>query len=331
MPVCIAFSENKVHKNDNFNVHTFHHRKLSPMDPIKVIYVLGYGHSGSTILTVLLGRHADAFGTGELTRLARAWREERYCSCGETVPGCPVWTQVIEHWRDLSTVDPLAVYPKLQQECERSVGIWPARGARRNFDQYAELTRNLMIAMAEATGKRVIIDSSKLTSRSIALSHVEGIDLNVVHLVRDGRGVAWSMRRPLKPSASGGAQAEAVMRPATRTSLAWTLNNVVSEAFCQRARPEGSVRVRYEDLVNDVGATLQRIGKVAGLDYADVIRQVEEGEAFEPGHVVAGNRLRMNGPIRLRMDTEWQSKMPEGQRKIASLICGPLLRRYGYF
>ncbi|MGH1480668.1 MAG: sulfotransferase [Geminicoccales bacterium] len=306
------------------------------MDPIKVIYVLGYGHSGSTILTVLLGHHAQAFGTGELTRLVRAWNEERYCSCGETVPQCATWTKVIEHWRDHSSVDPLEVYPALQRECERSVGVWPARGARKNFDQYSELTRNLMVAMAETTGQRVIVDSSKLTSRSIALANVPGIDLNVVHLVRDGRGVAWSMRRPLKPAEAApgpgkSGPVEDTMRPASRTSLAWTLNNLVSEAVCRRVRADGTIRVRYEDLVNDVGATLQRIGKVVGLDYADVIRQVEGGEPFEPGHVVAGNRLRMKGPIRLKMDTEWQSKMPNGQRKIASLICGPLLRRYGYF
>ena len=301
--------------------------KVEFMDPINVIYVVGYGHSGSTILTVLLGQHAQAFGTGELSRLVRAWQEERHCSCGEHVAACSIWSRVVEQWRDLSSVDPLAVYPKLQRTCESMSSALPLGGGGGDVQLYGELTRNLMMAIADVTGRRVIVDSSKLTGRSAALSKVPGINLNLVHLVRDARGVAWSMCRPLKPEDMAGAQGA---RPTAKTSLAWTLNNLASEVFCRRVTSDRSVRVRYEDVVNDVGAVLQRIGKVAGLDYADVIRQIDDGEAFESGHVVAGNRLRMKGPIRLKMDTEWQSKMPDGQRRITSLICSPLLRRYGY-
>ena len=296
------------------------------MDPVKVIYVVGYGHSGSTVLTVLLGQHAQAFGTGELNRLVRAWKEDRFCSCGEKVAECPIWSRVVEQWRDVSDVDPLEVYPALQAKFERMSAAWPWSSAGSELELYGVLTRDLMNAIADVTGQRVIIDSSKLTGRSLALSKVPGIELNMVHLVRDARGVAWSMCRPLKPEDS----AEYGARPTARTSLAWTVNNLASEAFSRRVTSDHAVRVRYEDVVNDVGGVLQRIGKVAGLDYSDVIRQIDEGEAFEPGHVVAGNRLRMKGPIRLKMDTEWQSKMPNRQRRITSLICGPLLRRYGY-
>ena len=298
------------------------------MDPIKIIYLVGYGHSGSTVLTVLLGQHAQAFGTGELTRLVRAWKEDRFCSCGEHVSQCSIWSRVVEQWRELSSIDPLEVYPKLQDKYESVSSAWPWRGGGEDLHLYGELTRNLMMAIAEATGQRVIVDSSKLTGRAFALSRVPGIELNMVHLVRDARGVAWSMCRPLKPEDAAGAEGGA--RPTARTSLAWTLNNLVSEAFCRRVTSEHAVRVRYEDVVDNVGTVLQRIGKVVGLDYADVIRQIDTGEAFESGHVVAGNRLRMKGPIRLKMDTEWQSKMPDRQRRITSLICGPLLRRYGY-
>ena len=37
--------------------------------PVTIIYIAGIGHSGSTLLDVLLGSHPDICGVGEIGRL----------------------------------------------------------------------------------------------------------------------------------------------------------------------------------------------------------------------------------------------------------------------
>ena len=61
------------------------------------IYIAGRGHSGSTLLTLLLARHPKVAAVGELSLLSlQIARDESTkwvgrCSCGERPLECPVW------------------------------------------------------------------------------------------------------------------------------------------------------------------------------------------------------------------------------------------------
>src|SRR3712207_7778115 len=65
--------------------------------PVKVLYVVGLGRSGSTILSNSLGQIAGYFSAGELNFI---WRhnvlENRLCGCGRPFRECPVWTRVMD-------------------------------------------------------------------------------------------------------------------------------------------------------------------------------------------------------------------------------------------
>jgi hypothetical protein len=73
----------------------------------------------------------------------------------------------------------------------------PGYAAR--LGRMAEILRSLYSAIAQVSGG-VIVDSSKTPSYLFLLQRVEGIDLRLLHLVRDSRGVAYStlkrIRRP---------------------------------------------------------------------------------------------------------------------------------------
>lgn len=64
--------------------------------PVKVLYMLGLGRSGTTVLDLLLGGIDRFFSVGELQSL---WKESigegRLCGCGRPVAQCPVWTSVL--------------------------------------------------------------------------------------------------------------------------------------------------------------------------------------------------------------------------------------------
>ena len=61
------------------------------------LFILGLGHSGSTLLGKMLGCHPDVVFVGELLRLEQALADsEHRCSCGDSVTTCPVWRRRIE-------------------------------------------------------------------------------------------------------------------------------------------------------------------------------------------------------------------------------------------
>jgi hypothetical protein len=72
----------------------------------KLAYVISAGHSGSTLLDMLIGSIPGAFSTGEFTYLP--WQlhraesagpgasRQKLCSCGLGFHQCPTWVDVIQ-------------------------------------------------------------------------------------------------------------------------------------------------------------------------------------------------------------------------------------------
>jgi hypothetical protein len=88
--------------------------------------------------------------------------------------------------------------------------------------------------------------------------------------------------------------------------------------------------VRYEDFAADPGATLQQVGRLTGLDFSSLARSLESGDPLSPQHNIAGNRVRMDGAIRLRLDERWKTNLSAADRRIFNALAGRALRRFGY-
>src|ERR1044071_6434693 len=66
----------------------------TPAD-IRVLYIGGWGRSGSTLTERLLGEMPDVVGAGEVTHLwVRGLLENQSCACGQPFADCPFWTTV---------------------------------------------------------------------------------------------------------------------------------------------------------------------------------------------------------------------------------------------
>src|SRR3954451_132987 len=70
-----------------------------PRGRTRVLYVMGHGYSGSTLLTLLLDRDPRIATVGELGIAERAKAEttvdEYLCSCGQPIRRCPFWQAVV--------------------------------------------------------------------------------------------------------------------------------------------------------------------------------------------------------------------------------------------
>src|SRR5581483_669140 len=60
----------------------------------KLIYVGGFGHSGSTLFEYLMAGSPSVMACGEVVSAIRereSTRKKKICSCGRAADACPVW------------------------------------------------------------------------------------------------------------------------------------------------------------------------------------------------------------------------------------------------
>lgn len=286
--------------------------------PIKLIYIAGYGRSGSTLLDIALGQHSNLFGAGEIGPLTRhVWDNDEYCACGERVGSCSLWSEVMAEWKA-----DLPAYLR-QQRGSETIVAW-----NRNPGDHCERTQALLDIVAARSGKAVVVDSSKLPGRGFALASTPGVEVYLVHLVRDPRAVVWSMMKPMKRSVEEGIQKELRPKPWLYTALRWLIVNLATEALARKLGRGRSLRVRYEDFVASPSGTLRRIVELAGEQQETLADGISA--PLRPCHQVAGSRHRLQKELRIKADERWRSEMPATRQWAVALCCAPLLRRYGY-
>lgn len=287
-------------------------------DQPHVVYLTGWGRSGSTVLNRLLVGEG-VVGVGELRLLwQRGVAQRQHCSCGKVWDECVLWSPVVRSvLGDQPDVSAAARrLHDLGQRAGRAVGRHPRRidGAAR---EYAELLGSVYRSIADVTGARLVVDSSKSPMHAL-LARASGVEATVVHLVRDPRGVVWSHQRAKSPPPGAEANTTEQHGPAY-VSTRWLIRN----SFIDR-HVEPDLRIRYEDLVTDTDAVVSSIFATAGL----------EVPAWDGGveHLIAGNPNRFDRarPTVLREDAEWREAQPERQKRLTKLIAGRLMERYGY-
>ena len=308
---------------------------MTASSKVKVLYVLGAGRSGSTLLDRLLGQIDGFFSIGELKWIWRlVYGEEQLCGCGVPFRGCPFWTAVFRRafggmenlgprMRELST-SLLRLRQLPQLLCPRI-----DRTFRDDLAYFSQTLGTLFRATQQVSGCRVLIDSSKFNRDCIVLSRLRDIDLRVVHLVRDSRAVAYSWLRKKK-------RPEYYLRTAFMyqldikvSSREWLCTNAMSESL--RPWLRHYVRLRYEDLVADPRGTLSRLCEAIGEPAPALDFLAGQTAYLGKGHTVAGNPVRFDeGPVPIRPDMEWVEKMDERQKALVARITWPLLRYYGY-
>ncbi|HEX2181092.1 MAG TPA: sulfotransferase [Rubrobacteraceae bacterium] len=304
--------------------------------PVKVLYVVGLGRSGSTILSNSLGQIPGFFSGGELNFI---WRhnviENRLCGCGRPFRECPVWTKVMdEAYGGMDGVDPREMM-RLQNLGTRTRHI-PSMLTEKGRRTLAERLEKLLIsygrlyeAIGEVTGSRVIVDSSKEPAHGFAMGMVPGVDFYALHLVRDPRAAAYSWSKK-KPQPDTDTREHMVRFSPTKSSALWDSWNASAEALWRRT-PERYLRIRYEDFVSAPRESFEKILRLVGEADAEPPLVGEREVKLGVSHTVSGNPNRFEtGAVELRPDREWISKMSPRNKALVTALTLPLLKHYGY-
>jgi hypothetical protein len=150
----------------------------------------------------------------------------------------------------------------------------------------------LFEAIAEVSGKNFIVDSSKMPQRLGHLMRIPELNVRPVHLIRNPRGQIASVfgKNGLLKSIFQYEVVEAQVR-----------NTLKSNSH---------TAVRYEELVDNPEATLQRILAPLGLNFVPQQLQWAEQER----HSFAGNHVRMAVKSELVLDERWKQLLSPTQK-----------------
>ena len=302
-----------------------------------VIYIAGSGRSGSTLLERVLGNMPGAVNVGELIDLFRrtAPRGE-LCGCGLAFAECPFWAGVgkraFDGWEDsrLAAIHRLQARVARQRRLPRLLAMPLAgRGFRADVAAYGASYRALYRAIADQADASYVIDASKWPVQALALSRA-GIDIRVIHLVRDVRGVAHSLSKQhvARPHAVQATDHMTHIVPA-EAAARWV--GIQTEAELLRRCGLRVTRIRYEDFVRRprpaVNAALADLGLSPGP--SDLAHVTDGHVVLGSSHGLSGNPSRFShGEITLRPDEAWRDQMPQRDRAVVTALGLPLLLRY---
>jgi glycosyltransferase involved in cell wall biosynthesis len=298
-----------------------------------VIYIAGSGRSGSTILERTLGELPGFVNVGELIDLfwRVAPRSER-CGCGQVFASCPFWTGVGARAFGGWESERLAAIHRLQGRVARQRHLpqlmalpHSGRGFRADVTRYGRDYASLYLAIAAEAGANRVVDASKRPAQALALAR-SGIDVRVIHLVRDVRGVAHSLSKHVtRPHAVAEAD---VMSHRTPAGAAARWVACQSEAALLGPCGLPVTRMRYEDFVGQPRRSVEKALTELGLPPGPAdLSHIGDGQiVLSRSHGLSGNPSRFReGAVTLQADELWRSQMSARDRRIVTAIGLPHL------
>jgi len=299
---------------------------------IRIAYILAPSHSGSTLLAFLLGAHPDATTVGDTAGTTRRQDPAYRCSCGEVARTCSFWKRVssemVAQGFDFSVGDFGTRFESSRSrwgnrllhaehrgrflEVVRDTVLWFGPGWRQEFREIAARNAALAGTVLRITSAKVLADSSKLPHRLKFLLRIPELDIKVIHLVRDGRGVVHTCIRDNRWSVA-------------KSAMEWRRGIRAAEKLLSRLPVSQWTQVRYEDLCADPRKTLEQLCMFVELDPSGVTLDFRSASLH-----VFGNKMRLDSTSEIRLDERWKTDLTQAEVAEVNRICGHLLRRYGY-
>lgn len=315
---------------------------------MKAVYIMSSPRGGSTLLSLVLGRHSHMVNLGEVSFIPKLLSLDELCTCQEKLHSCPSWAQVFANIAQDTQIDmstqPYALHlddvmkhksgtGKIDHNHQRKwrmirskirggldmlmLKYQPSTGkfiSLPSISQGVENTIRLYKAAATAWNKDVVIDASKLPRKAIHLYKKSPDEVRIIHLTRDSRGVSASHKAHIQ-----------IDRAAERWSYYHTLSMRLIDKW---VKPEHVRRLKYEDFVNQPDVHLRELCDWLEVPYSE---QALDFATTVESHSAGGNPTRFKFSDGIRpVDERWRTVLSEAEVKVIETICGKVSRKLGY-
>jgi hypothetical protein len=294
-------------------------RSADIADLPEVLYVMGTGRSGTTILEVLLTNDDALCGTGELKHIFRdGYLRGLPCACGKLGHECDLWANVRRSAR------------WTQEDCARYGAAIESLESHKNFMRvffgaidankaalHERATTEILRSVRRQTGSRVVVDSSKYPARALLLARMYPGKVRVLCITRSAAGLIAAFQK----------KNDGEQHPKSRwAASAYFLYVLLCMRLVRARLGDRCLTIRFEDLNRDPIALLSRIEAWSGISLARARAKIAAGDAFQVGHIVTGNRLRKKG--RVTFDPSSSKTPPPANKPAVGTILTWFLERY---
>lgn len=274
---------------------------------IDVVYLLGAGRSGTTILSTILNANEKINSIGELHQFYEYLLHNKACSCSQPMAKCPFWKGVVDGF-DLESLNigETAAYTE-RLESHRNVfrfllGKPPKEYLERQKELFSVIEQNVPQG-------NLILDTSKYLARFLLLRKSPFLNVKGIYVIRDVRGVVNSFGKKVQTS-----------RSPISAILYYLLVNTMAQFISWRYKD--ILKIRYEDFVNEPEKTLKEINIFLELDEDSTDFRTKE---FEMPHIVGGNRIKTKSKLKLTSDERWKSVFTKRQKTLYYLLAFPIM------
>jgi len=301
----------------------------------RYIYITSTSYSGSTLLTLLLNAHPEIATIGEVQKKRKEDLKIFKCSCGALWNRCRFWNQLISLLREQGYVyefDDYFTTPTFQIKsswlANKVIGarirdvvfetlrdlfleIWPGCKKRIQYLlSYHKVFADQVIAM---NGAKIFVDSSKNPVHLRYLSKIPGLDVKVIHLIRDGRAFTNSYKKHYPE------------KTASEAAFEWKQLHKRVERVINRYHRGRSLKVHYEDLCDNPEKIMNTI-----FDFISVSPNTNWKNFRSKDHHVLGNSMRLKDSSEIRLDESWTRELSKKDINTFNNIAGKLNKKYGY-
>ncbi len=270
----------------------------------KVLYTMGAGRSGSTVLGIALGNLGSVFYAGELF----AWPLFGGKPKTEKKPTLAFWKKVGEGISDRERHFQAPYHRRLEHP-SALVRPWVFLGSELARD-HARYHAEFFARIEAESGAEVIVDSSHYPLRLVKLRKIPSLDVFVIYLVRDPRQVISALQKETQRSQP--------MHPfkANIYCLTVWLLSLIAYLSTPAAR---RIKVRYEDFTRDPDAAVQKIADRFGIE-----DDLHDFDDLEVGHVFQANRIRHLEVVSVRNEAS-ELNLSRGWSLASTLMQLPVL------
>jgi hypothetical protein len=303
-------------------------------DPPVMIYIMGRGHNGSTVLDGLLGNAVEIESVGELVSGLSRYPHE-LVSTGETMAESAYWKEVVSRYAKTSGCEPSDSFGWLSRCTHpRRFLTWLCAGSQNPAVVKAlAINTHIASAIAEVSGKPLVLDSSKEYSRGLFLCKFYPRS-KIIHLIRSPIATVYSyQKRPTFKFLRHSFKMHARTMPLAICTVlcSWSIGCLLG-SIVKYLYPARVLTIRYEDVCVQPRKELEKLGAFLEVDLSALATKIEEKQPLTIGHNIGGNKMRFQKQFTFTPDHD-KKPLRLAYRLLALVVNGPflLLHRYSPF
>jgi len=245
----------------------------------KMIFIMGGGRSGSTILSIVIGNMPGVFFMGELHK----WNLYNGRANSEIEYVRKFWDEVYQEMDQPEKYLKNDFFKYL--EYHSSMFFFPWFTKKKLVNEFHFFTSMITNIIKKKSGAEYLLDSSHYPFRAFWLNKNKYIDLKIIYLYRNPVHVVESF---------GKKNIEQNYKNPIHANLFLTFIAVLSEIMFRYFSPNQRIKIRYEDLIEDPSTTIDRLKKFLSLpDFKIDLDNLKTGFIFQ------SNRIRQQETIAL--------------------------------